>query len=146
MHYKKVTDNSIIPFGYNYTGVPTKYTAYGQYKWVIGNTFNAYEIYGDDISPVLKNDFIKKINDDAVESKLMGFTLDTTPIKDELKQIDAVVEEYASILNSGTAEDSESLYNEFVDKLIKAGDDKVIEEIGRQINEWKKTKQEGSMK
>ncbi|MDY3928729.1 MAG: ABC transporter substrate-binding protein [Clostridia bacterium] len=145
-HYKKVTDNEIIPCGYDYTGVPTKYTAYGQYKWVVGNTFNAYEIYGDDISPALKNEFIKKVNDDAVPSKLMGFTLDTTPIKNELKQIDAVVEEYVPLLNSGTAENPDALYNEFVDKLIKAGDDNVTEEIARQINEWKDSEKEGSLK
>ena len=145
VHYKKVTEDTIIPFGYDYSGVPTQYTAYGQYKWVIGNTFNAYEIYGDNISPVLKKDFIEKINNEAVPSKLMGFTLDTTPIKDELKQVDAVVEEYAPLLNTGFTEDAESVYNEFVEKLIKAGDDKIIEEINRQINEWRKTKQEGSL-
>ena len=51
-----------------------------------------------------------------------------------------MVEEYKTILNSGAAEDAESLYNEFIEKLIKAGDDKVVAEINRQIEDWRKTK------
>lgn len=136
-HYKRVDGNHIIPVGYTYTNTPDKKTPYGQYKWSVGNSFNAYEIYSSEPNPILENAFMKKVNDEAKPSKLMGFTLDTTPIKTELKQIDAVVEEYKSILNSGAAPDHEALYEEFVSKLILAGDDKVVEEIKRQIDEWR---------
>ena len=72
----------------------------------------------------------------------MGFTLDIEPIKNELKQIDAVVGEYAGILKTGAAEDPQNMYNVFVEKLIRAGDDKVIAEITRQIDEWRSSKEE----
>lgn len=136
-HYHKLEgDDHIVPVGY-VNNVPTKNTPYGQYKWALGNSFNAYEIYSDSSNKILQKDFIKKVNDDARASKLMGFTLDTDPIKEELKQVDAVVDEYKTLLNSGAAEDVNALYDEFVGKLIKAGDDKVIAEINRQIEEWR---------
>ena len=140
IHYTKSDDERVMPVGYSANGTPTKDSPYGQYKWALGNTFNAYEVYSEDDNKLLKKEFIKKVNDSARSSKIMGFKLNTEPIKDELKQIDAVVEEYKTILNSGAADDAESLYNEFIEKLIKAGDDKVVAEINRQIQEWRKTK------
>jgi len=142
IHYSKTEDGKIIPVGYDAKGAPHKETTpYGQYKWAVGNTFNAYEIYSEDENKLLTKEFIKSVNENARTSKLMGFKLNTDPIKDELKQIDAVVNEYKVILNSGSAEDCEALYNEFVNKLMMAGDDKVVAEINRQIDEWRKSEQ-----
>lgn len=134
-HYTKVNDNEIQPIGY--TSQPTSDSPYGQYKWAVGNTFNAFEIYMKDKSPTLKNEFIKSVNDSADASKLQGFTLDTNPIKMELTQVSAVVGEYKASLNSGAAADPMKLYEEFQQKLIAAGDDKIVAEIQRQINEWR---------
>ncbi|MDD6484942.1 MAG: ABC transporter substrate-binding protein [Clostridiales bacterium] len=134
-HYTKVNDAEIQPIGY--TSQPTSESPYGQYRWAIGNTFNGYEIYMEDKSPTLKNEFIKNVNDSARSSKLQGFTLDTDPIKIELAQVTAVVGEYKTSLNSGAAADPMGLYNEFQEKLIAAGDDKIVEEIQRQIDEWR---------
>lgn len=137
-HYTKVNDNEIQPIGY--TSQPTSESPYGQYRWAIGNTFNGYEIYMEDKSEVLKNDFIKSVNENAAPSKLQGFTLDTDPIKIELAQVTAVVGEYKSSLNSGAAADPMKLYDEFQQKLVAAGDDKIVEEIQRQIDEWRANK------
>lgn len=134
-HYTKVNDTEIQPIGY--TSQPTSDSPYGQYKWAIGNTFNAYEIYMEDKSQTLKNEFIKSVNDAAEPSKLQGFTLDTDPIKMELAQVTAVVGEYKTSLNSGAASDPMGLYEEFQQKLIAAGDDKIVAEIQRQIDEWR---------
>lgn len=137
-HYTKVNDNEIQPIGY--TSQPTSDSPYGQYKWAVGNTFNAYEVYMKDKSPTLKNEFIKSVNDSASPSKLQGFTLDTNPIKMELTQVSAVVGEYKTSLNSGAAADPMKLYEEFQQKLIAAGDDKIVAEIKRQIDEWRANK------
>lgn len=133
-HYKKINGNEIEPIGYS--SQPTADSPYGQYKWAIGNIFNGYEIYMEDKPVTLKNDFIKQLNAEAAPSKMKGFTLDTDPIKTELAQVNAVIGEYKTTLNSGAAPDAAALYQEFVDKLIKAGDDKIVAEIQRQINEW----------
>ena len=137
-HYTKVNDNEIEPIGYS--SQPTAESPYGQYRWAIGNTFNGYEIYMKDKSVVLKNEFIKSVNENAVSSKLQGFTLDTDPIKIELAQVSAVVGEFKSSLDTGAAANPEQLYEDFKNKLIAAGDDKIVEEIKRQIDEWRANK------
>jgi putative aldouronate transport system substrate-binding protein len=137
-HYNKINDNEIEPIGY--ASQPTADSPYGQYKWAIGNIFNGYETYMEEKPVTLKNEFIKQLNEEAAPSKMKGFTLDTDPIKTELAQVNAVIGEYKTTLNSGAAPDAEKLYQDFVDKLIKAGDDKIVEEVQRQINEWLKNK------
>lgn len=134
-HYTKINDQEVQPIGY--TSQPTAESPYGQYRWAVGNTFHGYEIYQKDKSVILKNDFIKQINEEADASKLKGFTLDTDPIKIELAQVTAVVGEYKKSLNSGAAADPMGLYEEFQKKLISAGDEKVVAEIQRQIEEWR---------
>ncbi|HIT84915.1 MAG TPA: ABC transporter substrate-binding protein [Candidatus Ornithomonoglobus intestinigallinarum] len=134
-HYKKINENEIQPIGY--TSQPTSDSPYGQYDWAIGSIFNGYEIYMEDKPLTLQNDFIKKVNEEAAPSKLKGFTLDTDPIKIELAQVTAVVGEYKSSLATGAAADPMGLYEEFQEKLITAGDDKIVEEISRQIEEWR---------
>lgn len=134
-HYNKVNDLEIEPIGY--TSQPTADSPYGQYKWAVGNTYNAYEIYMPDKSVTLKNDFIKEVNEKASASKLKGFTLNTDNIKTELAQINTVIGEYKTTLDSGAAPDPKGLYQEFVEKLKVAGDDKVIEEIKNQIDAWR---------
>lgn len=137
-HYNKINDNEIQPIGYS--SQPKADSPYGQYNWAIGNIFNGYEIFMEDKPLTLQNDFIKQVNADAGSSKMKGFTLDTDPIKTELAQVNAVIGEYKTTLNSGAAPDAQALYKDFIDKLIKAGDDKIITEIERQINEWLITK------
>lgn len=137
-HYTKVNDNEIMPIGY--ASQPTADSPYGQYKWAIGNIFNGYEIYMEDKPLTLQNEFIKKLNEEAAPSKLKGFTLDTDPIKTELAQVNAVIGEYKTTLNSGAAPDADALYKDFVDKLVKAGDDVIVAEIQKQINDWLATK------
>lgn len=134
-HYTKVNDEEVQPIGY--TTQPTSESPYGQYRWAVGNTFHGYEIYMENKSPILRNDFIKELNETAAPSKLKGFTLDTDPIKIELAQVTAVVSEYKKSLNSGAAANPMELYEEFQNKLIAAGDDKIVAEIQRQIDEWR---------
>ncbi|WOO37737.1 ABC transporter substrate-binding protein [Anaerocolumna sp. AGMB13020] len=137
-HYNKINDKEIQPIGY--TSQPTADSPYGQYNWAIGNIFNGYEIYMENKPLTLQSDFIRQVNADAAPSKLKGFTLDTDPIKTELAQVNAVIGEYKTTLNSGAAPDADALYKDFVTKLIKAGDDVVTKEIQRQIDEWRASK------
>lgn len=137
-HYTKINENEVEPIGYSTQA--TADSPYGQFKWAIGNSFNAYEIFMENKSVTLKNEFIKKINEEAEPSKLQGFTLDTDPIKTELAQVNAVIGEYKTTLNSGAAPDEKALYKEFVAKLIAAGDDKIVEEVQKQLNDWAATK------
>ena len=137
-NYTKINDNEIEPIGYS--SQPTADSPYGQFNWAIGNIFNGYELYMEDKPLTMQNAFIKQVNEEASASKMKGFTLDTDPIKTELAQVNAVIGEYKTTLASGAAPDAEALYKDFIDKLVKAGDDKIVEEIQHQIDEWLATK------
>lgn len=130
-HYNKESDTRIETLSYQ--SAPDSSSTYGQYKWVVGNTFNAYEIQGD---PVGWNDYIRGINENAVKSGLVGFTFDNTPVRTELAQIDAIKMEFTRTLNSGAVEDWEEYYNKFIDKLKGAGIDKVIAEMQKQVDDF----------
>lgn len=129
-HYTKVADNVInliADTGYN-PGV----------AWEMGNQFNAYYLNGSKLG--IYEETIK-INESAVPSSLMGFTLDQEAIKTEMSQITATMSEYNPLLDAGTIDIDKEL-PKLMDKLKKAGIDKVIQESQRQINEWVKTKQQ----
>lgn len=133
-HYKKVNDLEVEPIGY--VSQPTSDSPYGLYKWAVGNTYNSYEIYAENKNKLLTNAFIKQVNSEAKASTLQGFSFDTDPVKTELAQVNAVKGEFLKTLNSGAAPNAMELYNQFIEKLIKAGDDKITTEIKKQIDEW----------
>ncbi|PHV69340.1 hypothetical protein CS063_16245 [Sporanaerobium hydrogeniformans] len=77
---------------------------------------------------------IRTYNKKAIRSPLIGFELDTRMIVLEMKKIDLVVRQYRDKLISGTCENWEEVYQEFIEKMKQAGSEKVIEEIQRQID------------
>lgn len=104
--------------------------------WMFGNNFNAYLIPGqeDDLW-----EQTMELNKNATPSKLLGFTLDTEPIKIELSQCKTVIDEYIPSLTTG-AVNPEEYISQFINKLKKANVDKIIAEEQRQIDEWLKTR------
>jgi putative aldouronate transport system substrate-binding protein len=128
-HYKKESDTRIETIGYQ--GQPSSDAPYGLWKWVIGNTFNAYETQADFPG---YNDYIKGLNETAVESGLIGFKPDITAINNEMVQIRAIIKEFATALSSGGVKDYEDTYNKFIEKLKTAGSEKVTAEIQKQLD------------
>jgi putative aldouronate transport system substrate-binding protein len=135
-HYTKVND----------TRIETKFdirnaskAPYSIAKWILGNTFNAYETQydTDGYMDYIKND----VNGKAVRSPILGFRADLTNITNEISQSDAILNEYLTPLYSGgIGNDTEKMYDEFVKKIKKSGSDKVIAELQKQIDEWAKNK------
>ncbi|MDQ0897884.1 ABC transporter substrate-binding protein [Paenibacillus sp. V4I7] len=139
-HYKKISDNKIETIGYS--GQGTADAKYGIQNWGSGNTANSYETQAN---PANFTQIWKDINAGATISPLLGYKPTLDPIKTELAQIAAVVKEYqgtvnALVLESGAVADSDAKYKEFIDKMKKAGSDKVIAELQKQIDEFFKTK------
>lgn len=127
-HYKKLSDTRIEKIkdsGYDPNAA-----------WMFGNNFNAYLIPGQEDGLWEET---KELNDNATASKLLGFSLNTEPIKIELAQCEAVVSEYLDSITTGSV-DPEEYIPQFLDKLEKANVDKIIEEEQRQVDEWLKTK------
>lgn len=124
-HYNKVSDTrieKIADSGYDPNAA-----------WMFGNQFNAYLIPGQEDG--LWEETIE-LNNNATVSDLMGFSLNTEPIKIELAQCDAVVSEYLSSLTTGSV-DPEEYMPQFLEKLKAANVDKIIEEVQRQVDEWR---------
>lgn len=104
--------------------------------WENGNMFNSYR--QSDAQPKWYP-VGPDMNNNATVSKLLGFNLDTEPVKNEMTQVASVVDEYYGGLFTGAA-DPEVILPKFLEKLKGAGTDKILEETQRQIEEWKKSK------
>ena len=105
---------------------------------VIGNVFRNFETAEGEFQQ------IEEYNEQAVRSPLQGFNLDTRMIALEMAKTDLVVEKYKEELCQGTSRDWESLYEEFIREMKKAGSEKIIEEVQKQIDEFQKTKNDAS--
>ncbi|MBM7568019.1 DUF3502 domain-containing protein [Paenibacillus sacheonensis] len=79
-------------------------------------------------------DGLKGAIDKAEYSPFAGFVFDSTPVKKEMAQIDALQAETNSIYMS---KDVDGKIKEFQDKANKAGLDKVLAEIDKQVTAWK---------
>jgi len=86
-------------------------------------------------------DLVKELNSEAVISDNLGFTADSTDVQTEVTAIGSVTAEYLSgtTLYSGmlTDEETEKMYNEFIEKMKASGIDKVIAEYQSQLDAWR---------
>lgn len=101
--------------------------------WEFGNQFNALYRAGNDKG---NWELTKKINEEAKISPLTGFAFDSTPVKTEIAQCQAVMKEYYYVLGTGSG-DYEKVYPQFIEKLKNAGGEKIIAEMQKQVNDWK---------
>jgi len=130
-HYT-VTGEDKIQTEFN--GQVTSNDRYGLYKWLVGNTKYVYDTQTD--LDGYKKWVFEEVNSSQNFSKLIGFIPDTSKIATQLSQVLAVKGEYFSGLMSGALPDEEAVYNEFIDKLNKAGNQEIIAELQRQIDEF----------
>ncbi|MEM7531294.1 MAG: ABC transporter substrate-binding protein [Chloroflexota bacterium] len=115
-------------------GVTTETSSYApNTDWMFGNQFNAYY---RDAKQVGAWEATKAMNDGALPSQALGFVVDREPIKTELAQTQAVWDELVKpIMNGWVAYDDGAV--EAIEKLNDAGAQTVIEEIQRQLIDWK---------
>ncbi len=128
VNYKKVSENKVEAVEGS--------KIYNKDCWAIGNTFNTYIKPGqtDDV-----HDLTKEINSNSMKSVLAGFVPNIDNIKTQIYNCTAVVDEYLQPLDYGVV-DIDEAYPEFIKQLKIAEVDEVIDELNRQLGEWKKTK------
>ncbi|MHA0856840.1 ABC transporter substrate-binding protein [Paenibacillus sp. CMAA1364] len=125
VHYEKVSDNVMknLETSKNYD-MPT---------FSLGNVLITYLNEGD---PENKWDEFKKFNDAGVNAPLLGFNFDTSKVTTELASVQNVKEEFWAPLMTGTV-DPEEYLAKANEKFKTAGLDKIIEEVQRQVDEWR---------
>lgn len=112
-------------------------TSYAGLKWIIGNSFYAYKNQA-----VLDDQYTvaKELNEspDTVSSSFIGFTVSKEKVATQVEQLNAVVTEYTTALNTGVLGKAgwEAYADEFMNKLKEAGLDEVKAEYQRQLDEW----------
>ena len=127
VNYKKISDERVEKI--ENSGYDMK--AQG---WKFGNQFNQY------LTPELPDGIwekTKEINDNAERSEILGFFLDDSMITTEISQCTKVRQEYSKRISAGV-EDPAEYYDEYLDKLKKAGVYTIRDEVQRQIDEFKK--------
>lgn len=123
-HYTKTGENRIEPIlnsGYDPGAA-----------WMLGNQLLNYLRPGqiDDLPEQMK-----KFNDTANKSKLLGFVFDPTSVQSEIGQLNNINEEFGQALSSG-AIDVDSFMANLLEKVKAAGVDKVAQEIQKQLDAW----------
>jgi putative aldouronate transport system substrate-binding protein len=125
VNYKKVGENKIEQIkdsGYDPV-VP----------WVFGNNMIVWQNQNETQNMTAVWD---ELNKTADVSPILGFTFDVEPVKSEIAQTQAVIDQYLAALSSGTA-DPEKVLPEFVAKLKTAGSEKIIAEKQKQLDAWR---------
>ena len=80
----------------------------------------------------------KDLNENSIESPLLGFAFDPTPVQGEIGQVISVSDEYVASLLQGKRPVTE--YQDYLNKLKAAGSDKIMAELQKQIDAWKAAK------
>lgn len=98
-----------------------------------GTFFNVSQLVDEEYN---QWDEVKELNSKAVGSPVLGFSFDTTNVKDELSACIAVFTKYRSVLMTGTNEPNECVA-EMLAEMKDAGLQKIIDEAQAQIDAWK---------
>ncbi|MFC3801679.1 ABC transporter substrate-binding protein [Cohnella sp. GCM10012308] len=106
-------------------------SGYAASDWAIGNVFNGYVLEGKDPGVF---DATEKENENAAPSPILGFQFDVGPVSSELANLQTVEDEYYPALNTGAIDASKEA--DYLEKRKKAGVDKVIAEIQKQLDAW----------
>ncbi len=127
-HYVKVSDN-VIDYP---EGVDAASVGYAGMGWLFGNQFLSYVFKGDNENLW---DEMKKFNDEAIKSKGLGFTFDSSTVKTEYAAVTNVLSQYRIAIECGALDPAKAL-PEFIGKLKDAGIDKIIAEKQKQLDAW----------
>ncbi len=127
VHYTKVTDSQIeLP------PIDTRVNP-NILGFVAGNSFNVYASEPPIEGYESFSAYVKEIMENAIVSPLVGFKPDISKIDTKLAQLSAIASEYQG-LQLGAIANHEKVYEEFIDKLHKAGSEEVRVELQKQVD------------
>lgn len=127
-HYNKVQEGQIEI-------IEEKRKDYEIGYYTVGNLFITDVLSTE---PLTKWDEFRAFNDAAKNSPALGFKFETGAVSNEIAAVNNVLEEFKATIYSGSVDIDEYL-PKLNNKLKEQGIDKIITEMQRQIDEWKKT-------
>ncbi|WP_168121597.1 ABC transporter substrate-binding protein [Paenibacillus sp. HB172176] len=128
VHYDKLSDN-VVKAKENSSYKPNM-------DWVFGSVFNAYLKEGQPADVWEKT---KEINATPNVNPVGDFKFNSEPVITEIANLNAVWGEYKKGLATGTL-DFDETWPELYERLKKAGEEKYVEEVTKQFNEYLKEK------
>lgn len=81
------------------------------------------------------HELTKKMSNRAQLAKGADFVFDTSNVETEIAQMETVNEEYRNLLVNGSA-DWEDCLDEYIEKMMNAGAENVLNEVQRQLDEF----------
>lgn len=111
----------------------TKGKDYSVPYWVQGGLFNTYVLENE---PIDKWATFKEFNDASEEAPSFGFDFHLEPVSAQVAGFRNVLDEFGKALYTGSVEPDDYL-PKLQEKLEAAGIQEVIDEMQRQIDEWK---------
>ena len=127
-HYNKIGEGQIEIIEENRKNYEVGY-------YTLGNLFITDVLSNE---PLTKWDEFKEFNNEAKSSPALGFKFEPSAVSNEIAAVNNVLEEFKATLYSGSVDIDEYL-GKLNNKLKEQGIDKVIAEMQKQIDEWKKT-------
>ena len=104
--------------------------------------------FGNIVNTVLPNQVtpefptkLAALNDNSHQDGNIGFIMDPEPITNEIAACANIISEYhnTTYLMGGMVEDVDAAVDEFVAKLEANGSQKIVDEIQKQLTEWRKS-------
>lgn len=115
---------------------PARSKDYSVPYWVQGGLFNTYVLENESID---KWAIFKEFNDSSEEAPSFGFDFDLTPVSTQVAGFRNVLDEFGKSLYTGSVDPAEYL-PQLQKKLDATGVQDVIDEMQKQIDEWKAAK------
>jgi putative aldouronate transport system substrate-binding protein len=119
-------------------GLNSDPTDRGWYLWYHAETGNLFKAILPATQPDDLFEAIKASNDKSAQfTSNLGFVVVQDAVANEIAAVANVIAEYHEPLSYGMVEDVDGHIDEFIAKLKANGVDKIIEEVQRQLNEWR---------
>lgn len=129
-HYVTTEGSKIIDYP---EGVDGGSSAYGNFVGTYGNNLEIYQ------RAPLDEAFVENLKNLAYPnancSKYIGYTFDSSSVATQVTNVSAVVTKYSPSLTCGVV-DPDTMIDEFISELEKAGINDIIEENQRQLDEY----------
>lgn len=132
--YYNVTDDNRLDFADTLNADPSARAYYKWYGWQYGNIF-AMSLPSQENDNLF--DKLKEANETALAADHIGFVLDKSSIVNELAAIENIKSKYEDNLAYGMVEDVEGNLAQFNKELEQVGLQKVLDEVQKQVNEWR---------